>query len=174
MTLRSPRHRAYDRPLATIGAPPVTRFLLLRVLPAAALALPAPALAAPAAAAPASAEARIRHYAQCTVVGSVLASNPDEKLKSLGQRMLGFFSGHIFGASPNIDFTALLRREAPTIDEARVRALLPECSNEMRARSVQMAGAAAAVNAERQRQAPPQGQGQPRPQGQAQPKPQGQ
>jgi hypothetical protein len=71
----------------------------------------------------------------------------DPKNKTVSLLASNFFAGQIFGAAPDIDLSAALRREAPLLDEAATSALLVQCGREMVERGKQISAAGRALDA---------------------------
>jgi hypothetical protein len=106
-------------------------------------------MALPASTAPAAAadDAALRHSVQCFIATSTLLLSEDPKNKTVSLLASNFFAGQIFGAAPDIDLSAALRREAPLLDEAATSALLVQCGREMVERGKQISAAGRALDA---------------------------
>lgn len=90
----------------------------------------------------------LSHSMQCFIATSTLTQSDDQTVKSAGLLGANFFAGQVFGASPDVDFWALLRREARFLDTARLTELLGECGAEMERRGKEIVAAAQALEAE--------------------------
>jgi hypothetical protein len=89
----------------------------------------------------------VRHHVQCFVATSALIDRSEPVAKTSGLLASNFFAGQIFGAAPDIDFEAALRREVQGLDDAKYAALLKQCGAEMQNRGKQIQAAAAALEA---------------------------